>query len=392
MARITSLSRGAALIALVIMTVGAQLAFSQPRSEKNPAPVIPAASDEPGVLVVSVDPSSPAGTAGIVRGDIILSVNGKDIAGAADLNSVIAQVKIGDRLELKIKHGDVERAVSVTLAERNGAPYLGIAPLFGGRFGNMPFGSFVVEIGASVVSVVEGSPAEKAGLKVGDRIEAVDGTKLDNGDNNLAALIAKKKIGDAVTLSVRTGDAEARDVSIVLDKNPQKPESPYLGVQYMPFAGMPGLRMMEQMPFFNKDRSPTTPDGTTAPTPASGVRVVSVLDGSPAATAGLKANDVISAIDGIAVNSANVVADTVAKHKPGDVLELTISRADDKNAMTEQKISVVLGKKPQGEGSEAAYLGVTMSIRMLQRRPNAPSTRNLENPRTLITPRQGSDT
>jgi len=392
MARNTSLSRGAALIALVIMTVGAQFAFSQPRSEKNPAPVIPAASDEPGVLVVSVDPSSPAGTAGIVRGDIILSVNGKDIAGAADLNSVIAKVKIGDRLELKIKHGDAERTVSVTLAERNGAPYLGIAPLLGGRFGFFDNGSSVVDVVASVVSVVEGSPAEKAGLKAGDVIEAVDGTKLNFSDSDLAALIAKKRVGDTATLSVRTGEAEARDVSVVLDKNPQKPESPYLGIQYSYGLSRPGLRMMEQMPFFNKDKSPSTPDGTTAPTPASGVRVVSVLDGSPAAAAGLKANDVITAIDGVSVNSADVVADTVAKHKPGDVLELTLSRADDENQMTEQKVSVILAKKPQSESSEAAYLGVTISSRMQQRGFGMPLTPNQGNQRMLITPRQGSDT
>jgi len=146
------------------------------------------------------------------------------------------------------------------------------------------------------------------------------------------------------------------------------------------------------MPFFNKDQVPTTPDGTTSPTPVSGVPVASVLDGSPAAAAGLKANDVITAIDGVPVSSAGVVVDTVAKHKPGDVVELTISRADGANGMKEQKIQVVLGKKPQSEDSEAAYLGITMSGRMLQKRFDAPSLRNPENPRTLIAPRQGSDT
>jgi len=390
MARKTSLSRGAALIALVIMTVGAPFAFSQPKAEKNPAPVIPAVSDEPGVLVLSVDPSSPAGTAGIVRGDIILSVNRKDLAGSTDLYSAISQVKSGDTLELRIKHGDAERTVSVTLAERNGAPYLGIAPLLGGRFGFFNFGNADLQDGVSVVGVVAGSPAEKAGLKAGDFIKAVDGTTLDTVDNDLAALISKKKIGDTVILLVRTADAGPRDVSVVLDKNPDKPESPYLGVQYMNIAGMPGLRMRERMPFFNKNLPLETPDGTTAPTPVSGVLVASVLDGSPAAAAGLKANDVITTIDGVAVNSAAVVADTVAKHKPGDVLELTISRADDKNEMKEQKISVILGQKPDAEG--AAYLGISMRSRMLRRWLDAPSTPNLQNPRTFIIPRQGSDT
>jgi S1-C subfamily serine protease len=386
--------------ALILMIAGAPFAFSQPQAEKTPAPVITSASDGPGALVVSVDPSSPAGTAGITRGDIVLSVNAKELAGSADLYSAVAQAKSGDKMELKIKHGDAERTVSVTLADRNGSPYLGIAPLAGGRsgrFGFRDFGNLAAASGALVVSVATGSPAEKAGLKAGDVIMAVDGTRLGAKDNDLATLISRHKVGDTVALSVRTGTAAARDVSVVLDRNPQKPEGPYLGVQYGNAAGMPGFRMMERMPEFNA-LPPSGPDGTTAPMPVSGALVDSVAEGSPAAAAGLKANDVITAIDGVSVVSAVAVADTVAKHKPGDTLVLTISRAENSKEMKEQKITVVLGQAPKAEGADQAeakaYMGVTLTGRMMRRWLNSPDAPALPNRGLLreLAPRRGSDT
>jgi S1-C subfamily serine protease len=409
MALHTSHSKRIAVLMTLVMSVAAPLAFSQPQAEKNPAPVnqvpaTPPVTDGPGVLVLSVDSSSPAGTAGIVRGDILLSADGKDLEGAADLAAAVTAHKAGDTMSLKIKHGDADRTVSVTLADRNGVPYLGLAPLAaGGRMGGLRgFGGPgagnnqlpTVQAGAYVADVVAGGPAEKAGLKAGDIIEAVNGVKLDPDKNDLSTLIAKQKIGDKVTLSVRSVEAAARDVSVVLDKNPQKPESPYLGVQYRVGINMPGYGMMERMPGFRFAPPQTQDDQNTLPQVSSGAVVTAVADGSPAATAGLKANDVITAIDGVSINSAKVVADTVAKHKPGDILELTVYRPADKKEM---KITATLGQAPKVEGSTqtapAAYLGITMGGGMMRGGRNAlpvqPATPGQGAPKRLV-PQQGS--
>ena len=64
----------------------------------------------------------------------------------------------------------------------------------------------VVE-GAYVESVVEGSPAEKAGIKADDIITEIDGSKLSGTDNeSLAKIILKKKIGDRVSVKVWRSD------------------------------------------------------------------------------------------------------------------------------------------------------------------------------------------
>ena len=65
----------------------------------------------------------------------------------------------------------------------------------------------VVE-GAYVVEVVEGSPAEKAGIEVEDIIIEFDGKRVKGEkENSLASLILEKKAGDIVTLKVwRNGE------------------------------------------------------------------------------------------------------------------------------------------------------------------------------------------
>jgi S1-C subfamily serine protease len=394
MARKISLMRLSAIVAAVVMTIGTPLAFSQPKAEKQAEPATPAVTEEPGVLVLTVDASSPAGKAGIARGDIILAVDGKNLDRAADLTAAIAAKKSGDAIELKIKHGDAEKTVSVTLSDRNGVPYLGVAPLAAGGRNVLPradgngFDFSQIQLGAAVVNVVAGSPAEKAGLKAGDVIEAVDGTKLDASGNDLAALIAKHKVGDTAVLSVQTGNAAARDVSVVLDKNPQKADSPYLGVQYQLGAGMQRGKM-GRMPYtFTQPPQ----NGKTNPSQVSGVPVAAVADGSPAAAAGLKANDVITAIDGVAVNSARVIADTVAKHKPGDVIALTVYRTDENKELT---LKATLGQAPKTEGSTqepGAYLGITMGGGMMRGWNFAPTTPESRNQGTLkrLTPQQGA--
>lgn len=63
-----------------------------------------------------------------------------------------------------------------------------------------------------------------------------------------------------------------------------------------------------------------TDDGT-------GARVAGVLDGTPAATAGLAAGDVITAVDGTAVTGADALAAALAGHEPGDTVTLTWTSA-----------------------------------------------------------------
>ena len=72
--------------------------------------------------------------------------------------------------------------------------------------------------GAKVEQLTPGSPAEKAGLKVNDRILSVSGKTVEDGDA-LITLLQGYKPGDAVTLHVQRGEEEL-DLKATLGRRP----------------------------------------------------------------------------------------------------------------------------------------------------------------------------
>jgi putative serine protease PepD len=78
---------------------------------------------------------------------------------------------------------------------------------------------------------------------------------------------------------------------------------------------------------------------TTSATP--GALVGQVTPGGPASAAGVKAGDVVTAIDGQKINGASDLVATVAAHKPGAKLAVTI----DRNGKTLQ-LTITLGVQP----------------------------------------------
>jgi len=72
--------------------------------------------------------------------------------------------------------------------------------------------------GAYVREVIDGSPAQKAGIETGDIITYIDGQKLEEGQADVISLINKKKVGDEVEIKIwRQG--EEKTLKIRLEKN-----------------------------------------------------------------------------------------------------------------------------------------------------------------------------
>jgi len=66
----------------------------------------------------------------------------------------------------------------------------------------------------------------------------------------------------------------------------------------------------------------------TAPA-AGGLKVYRVVEGSPAAKAGLKVNDIIVKADGKPLKTHKDLVDMLRKHKPGDVVEMEVLRDEE---------------------------------------------------------------
>ena len=71
-----------------------------------------------------------------------------------------------------------------------------------------------------------------------------------------------------------------------------------------------------------------------------GAKIARVTAGSPAQTAGLKAGDVITAIDGHAVSGPDAVVATVSSLKPGDRITLTVTSGGSSSTVTATLASI----------------------------------------------------
>lgn len=246
--------------------------------------------------VVSVTADSPAARAGLRAGDVILSVNNTSLDANNRLADVIAKFKPGDAVTLKIRRGDKEQDIRVTLGEnpdKKGAAFLGIryAPAFmrlpDGLPGNLPFlppnGAAPFELpermaAVTIGAVVKDSPADKAGLKQGDVIVAANDQKIET-PNDLVTLVQGSKPGDKITLSVRrSGEEQPLEITVTLGENPDKKGTAFMGVslgQFIRFERIqpdakdgkgpeivPGFRLPFSLPFdFGDIPLPQVPEG-----------------------------------------------------------------------------------------------------------------------------------
>ncbi|MHC5065531.1 MAG: RIP metalloprotease RseP [Planctomycetota bacterium] len=140
--------------------------------------------------VGSVAPGSPAWEAGILPGDRIESINGKETYSFENLRVEIALA--GRKpIEFEIERADQQIFLEVTAeySEEQGLYGIGITPA-------------VEDSPLTVTSVASGSPAAQAGLREQDKIISIQGEALTGADASLALEGLSSEPGSTVTLQV----------------------------------------------------------------------------------------------------------------------------------------------------------------------------------------------
>ena len=382
--------------------------------------------NEEGVLISSIKPESAAANAGLVRGDIVLEIDGESVNSTLDLKALLAEYAPGDLVELTVLHGDETRTLEVALDDFDGFAFLGVGTCeFEQKAKAFPGGSmedFIIEaapLGAEILEVIPDSPADSAGLQVGDFIISVDENEI-GFEADLADLIQKYEPGDEVTLWILKLGAKDEEVTtlnksevtVTLGEHPDKPGQAYLGVAYqfgspmggleggefpfmeiMPFGEMPeGWEGEEGMPkfFFHHGDEfdgelpegweedgkfffhgvPGTPfqgeegmphffDLGELPEGVDGAVIISeVMEDTPAAEAGLQPGDLIIAIDNEPVVEIEAFVEEMQSRKPGDEVALTIIRQGEEN-----DVNVTLTEHP--DDPEKGFLGVLAGTFMM---------------------------
>ena len=70
------------------------------------------------VIAVNVRPDSPAGAAGLIIGDIIVSIGGEAVAEPEDLVAALRPERVGQAVAMRIVRGGEPRELQVTIGER----------------------------------------------------------------------------------------------------------------------------------------------------------------------------------------------------------------------------------------------------------------------------------
>lgn len=230
-----------------------------------------ALSDQAGVLVAAVDPDGPAAAAGIEKGDLIVSIDGQEMASTSDVVAALAAAA-ESQVTLAFQRGDELHEQVITLARVWGQPRLGVA--IGPAVPQMAEQSGPPETapglrafrmdeapgapGAVVMEVAPDSPAAGAGLQPGDWITAIDGAAVGGEEGSaLGELIGSHQPGDSIGLEFQR-EGEPMTATITLGEHPDDAAAPLLGIRYW---AVPAFGSMQEYFDTLRERFGRTPWG-----------------------------------------------------------------------------------------------------------------------------------
>ena len=204
--------------------------------------------------------------------------------------------------------------------------------------------------GVGVTQVIKDSPAEKAGLRKDDVILRLDGENVTSV-RKLNRLVSELAPDQTVRVGVSRNGAEQEVTATIGKRNNSSMVGDLMRIEprSWKWEGPEPREWKFEGPLFNKDSFPnmngdlvfalgnsrrigvSTMELTKqladyfGISGGKGVLVTSVTDDGPAAKAGVKAGDVITAVDGEAIDSPGDISRAINRKKDGDVT-LTIIR------------------------------------------------------------------
>ena len=195
-----------------------------------------------GIMISDVVEDSPADEAGLKNEDVLLTFADEKIFTVDQLLKMLKNYKPEDKITLEILRGKKNKKIDIILGEKEDK----LNYFFSGKDGsfdlfntpenvlfyqydlhdndkwigvqlnlnkqvNIQDGEEEVTTETTITKVIEGSPAEKAGLKDGDIIIAVENKK----DLEIGEAIKDKEIGDELVLTIKR-DGKTQDIVVAI--------------------------------------------------------------------------------------------------------------------------------------------------------------------------------
>lgn len=262
--------------------------------------------DQRGVWLENIRPAGPCGQAEptLRREDVLVAVDGHAVGNVAELRALTEQLLTGAPKGVRTVLATVRRegavlssVVELRLADERNPPrqalkaWLGassqpLTPKLSARLG------IKAEGGARLTRIYPGTQAEKAGLRIGDVVLAIDNqpvpARRPEDLDVLARQIRQYRSGTTAVFSIWR-DGQKQEVNVVLEEQPvPPPEMPWWQDVQLEFSA-------RDIAFDDRVR-------LQLPTDATGALVESAVPAGWAALAGLRADDLIEMAGGARVH------------------------------------------------------------------------------------------
>jgi regulator of sigma E protease len=166
-------------------------------------------------FIRGVDPNSPAAKAGLQVNDQVTAIDGKPIQSWRDIEDILS-ANGGTPVKITVRRQGAKREFDVT------PKLVNAKNVFGDDITYFDIGiSGSAELQAIVDKVMDGMPAQKAGLQHGDQILAIDDQPIENWQR-MQEIVSNSK-GKTLTFKVRRGEKIFKTrltPEIVQEKNP----------------------------------------------------------------------------------------------------------------------------------------------------------------------------
>lgn len=244
-----------------------------------------------GVGVTEVVKDSPAEKAGLRKDDVILRFEGDSVTSVRKLTRLVSEVAPDQNVRLAISRGGSEQEVAVTMGKRNNS--FGAMHKFEFPQGPDGFKGLKELEGLKHLGELKGLENFKHLEELKGELKGLEGFKMMTPPGNVWNWEGQGPGGDGMVFAF--GNHRRIGVSTM---QLTKQLADYFGVA----------------------------EGT-------GVLVTAVTEDGPAAKAGVKAGDVITAVDGEKIDGAGDLTRTINKKKDGDVT-ITVIRKKDQKTIT----------------------------------------------------------
>jgi S1-C subfamily serine protease len=284
-----------------------------------------------GILITKVVPDSPADNAGVFSKDVLMEIDGDKIYTHDQLTKMLKNYEPEQKVKLKVFREGKEKNIKFTFGKKEypkikRKPYMGVflRELSGGVKKKLNYDK---SYGIVITDLVEDGAAEKAGIKKNVVLMSIDGDKIYTidqltkmltnyePDNKIEVIVFQD--GKEATLDLILGEkAKYQSQSWNLgDFNVQfnKPENVFV-YQYSSDKDKWIGVMLHIVENKKNDNINVT------------VTIDEVIEDTPADKAGLKAGDIILAVDGEEIDSKKTIGKIINKKDAGDFVDIKIER------------------------------------------------------------------